>query len=176
MVPAVIVIDSAKLFRPFFESDAAESLLRKGLQQAHIHFRHTPVFVEIEERAPGMIGRFLAEAQPDRTGDDEFEVQLLLVVLSSVAKCLTERGMAGRELRRWADACAAMLANHIQLQAHLGGNARTPHAERLGAGAELALACGTGVTMRPFLQVMLVLASSWAATASDSTVASRWLG
>jgi AcrR family transcriptional regulator len=99
----------------FFESEAAESPLRKGLQQAHIHFRHTPVFVEIEERALIMIRRFLAEARPDRTGNDEFEAQLLLIVLSSVAECLTERGMTGRELRHWADACAAMLANHIQL-------------------------------------------------------------
>lgn len=101
--------------RAFFETEAAEAPLRQGLGLAQIYFRDSAESVAIEQRAVELIRRFLLEAQPDRRGRREFDARFTFTVLASISEYITQRGMRGRELRRWADECSKMLCNHIGL-------------------------------------------------------------
>jgi AcrR family transcriptional regulator len=99
----------------FFESEASEAPLRRGLNLAQLYFRDSEEFTEIEKQAVEGIRRFLRAVQPERVGQRAFDAQFTLTVLASVAEYVTERGVTGRELRRWADECSKMLCNHLEL-------------------------------------------------------------
>lgn len=101
--------------RAFFETEAAEVPLRQGLGLAQVYFRDAAESVAIERRAIELIRRFLLAAQPHHRGRREFDARFTFTVLASVAEYITQRGVRGRELRRWADECSRMLCNHVGL-------------------------------------------------------------
>ena len=101
--------------RAFFETEAAEAPLRQGLGLAQVYFRDSAESVEIEHRIIELIRRFLLAAQPDRRGRRGFDARFTFTVLASVSEYITQRGVRGRELRRWADECSKMLCNHVGL-------------------------------------------------------------
>jgi AcrR family transcriptional regulator len=101
--------------RAFFETEAAEAPLRQGLGLAQIYFRDSAEAVAIERQVIEVIRRFLLEAQPGRRGRREFDAHFTFTVLASVSEYITQRGVRGRELRRWADECSEMLCNHVGL-------------------------------------------------------------
>lgn len=102
--------------RGFFATEAAEAPLRRALALADVHFRASPEFAAIERGAVERIARFLREAQPERAGRRAFDARFVATVLSGVAEAITTRGVAGRELARWADACSAMLCAHLGIR------------------------------------------------------------
>ena len=101
--------------RAFFETEAAEAPLRESLGLAQVYFRDSAEFAVVERHAIEAIRRFLVDAQPDRRGRREFDALFMSTVLGSISESITQRGMNGRELRRWADECSKMLCNHIGL-------------------------------------------------------------
>ena len=105
----------AAAVRAFFETEAAEAPLREGLGLAQVYFRDSAEFAVTERRAIEVIRRFLMEVQPGRRGRREFDARFMSTVLASVSESITQRGVQGRELRRWADECSEMLCNHVGL-------------------------------------------------------------
>lgn len=101
--------------RAFFETEAAEAPLRRGLGLAHLYFRESEEFAQVEARAVETIRAFLRSAQPSRRGARDVDAHFLSTVLGSVAEAVTQRGIAGGELRRWADRCSRMLCDHLGL-------------------------------------------------------------
>lgn len=101
--------------RAFFETEADEAPLRQGLGLAQVYFRDSAEAVAVERRAIGVIRRFLRQAQPDRRGHREFDARFTFTVVASVSEYITQRGVRGRELRRWADECSEMLCRHTGL-------------------------------------------------------------
>ena len=101
--------------RAFFETEAAEAPLREALGLARVYFRDSDEFGEIERRGIERIRQFLREAQPGRRGRREFDARFVQTVVASVSEYITHRGVRGRELRRWADACSQRLCEHVAL-------------------------------------------------------------
>jgi AcrR family transcriptional regulator len=101
--------------RAFFETEAAEAPLRQGLGLAQIYFRDSAEAAATERQAIEVIRRFLLEAQPGRRGRREFDARFTFTVLASVSEYITQRGVRGRPLRRWANECSKMLCNHVGL-------------------------------------------------------------
>lgn len=101
--------------RAFFATEAAEAPLRRALALSDVHFRESPEFAAIEGAVVERIRRFLREAQPERPGPRSFDARFVATVLGGVSEAITNRGLEGRALARWADACSAMLAAHLGL-------------------------------------------------------------
>ncbi len=101
--------------RAFFETEAAEAPLRHALRLAALHFRESKEFDAIERRMLERIRSFLVEATPARRARHAFDAEFLATILGSVSEAVTERGIRGPELRRWADECSAMLCKHLGL-------------------------------------------------------------
>ncbi len=101
--------------RAFFETEAAEAPLRQALGLARVYFRDSPESAAVERQVIERVRRFLCEVQPLRRGRRDFDARFLVTVLASVSEHITQRGMRGAELRRWADRCSEMLCDHMHL-------------------------------------------------------------
>ncbi|MCG8589230.1 MAG: TetR/AcrR family transcriptional regulator [Proteobacteria bacterium] len=101
--------------RTFFETEAAEAPLREALAVARVYFRDSEEFASVERDVVELLRLFLVEAQPERRGRREFDARFLSTVVASVGEAVTQRGMRGRELRRFADELSAMLCTHFGL-------------------------------------------------------------
>jgi AcrR family transcriptional regulator len=99
--------------RAFFESEAEEVPLRRGLQGAEVYFNDTPEYREIEARGIAGVREFLREALPPGTRDLDFKARLVQTVVSSVAERVTSQGAERTEVCRWARACSGMLCRYL---------------------------------------------------------------
>ncbi len=103
--------------RTFFASEEIEVPLRDALSLSRVYYRESPEFEAVRERGIDLVDRFLASALPDAEGapDRRFAAELCVTVLGSVSETLTQRGIRGPELLRWADACSEMLCRNVGL-------------------------------------------------------------
>lgn len=101
--------------RAFFQSECDEAALRLALDAAAPSYDEAPEVQETRRRGLRVIQRFLREAAPRATPRQRaFAIELLFTTMGSVGKQLSERNPAPREVKRWADAVAAMLMGHIE--------------------------------------------------------------
>lgn len=106
-----------RLFRAvhrFFQTEAAEAPLRRSLQIAEVLFYESPEFHEIEERGFRRIRVYLREALP-ASRDIDFEVELLISMVTGIAERVTRRPRSDYALRKWSRACSEMLCQHLGL-------------------------------------------------------------
>lgn len=101
--------------RYFFETEALEVPLRRSLKLAEVYFRDSPEFAAIEHAVVLQIAAFLKRERRTSRRRAEFDAGFVALVLGSVSEAITERGMRGDELRRYADECSTMLCNHLEL-------------------------------------------------------------
>lgn len=107
----------------FFETEAAESELRRALQDAEVYYRDSPEFEALAQRAFEGVRAFLAAAvaaSPGRRGlrrpaDLDFAARFFTTVVSATAEEVTRRTSDSGEIRRWGRACSAMLCDHFGL-------------------------------------------------------------
>lgn len=100
--------------RAFFQSECDEAALRLALDAAAPSYGQAPEVRETRRRGLRVIQRFLAEAAPQATrAQRSFAIDLLFTTLGAVGKDLSERRPEPAEVRRWADAVAAMLMGHL---------------------------------------------------------------
>lgn len=106
----------AEAVRYFFETEAVEVPLRRGLKLAEVYFRDSPEFAAVERAVVAQIAAFLERVRRNCRRHAEFDARFLVTVLGSVSEAITERGVRGDELRRYADECSAMLCNHLEIE------------------------------------------------------------
>jgi AcrR family transcriptional regulator len=100
--------------RRYFETESAESELRRSLQHAEVLFEDTREFREIEARAARGIRAFVDEALPDaRVVEREFAAELVVALVGGVAERVTLRPLAPAEIRRWSESVTRMLASEL---------------------------------------------------------------
>jgi AcrR family transcriptional regulator len=108
----------ARAIRHFFLTEAEEAPLRALLADAAVALSETEAFAAQERRIADGVRRFLAEAlgRRARRVDLDFETELVLVTVSSVAEHLTRDRVRGAELEHWAQTLATMLADRLRLE------------------------------------------------------------
>jgi AcrR family transcriptional regulator len=102
----------------FFETEAAESELRRALQDAAVLYRDSREFGALESKVVERVRQFLDEAWPSRRARGEaleFAARFFVTVVSATAEEVTARTADRAELRRWSRACSAMLCDHFGL-------------------------------------------------------------
>ncbi len=110
--------------RRYFETESAESNLRRSLQYAEVLFEDTPEFREIQARAARRIREFLHEALPvARPPELDFKSELLIAVVAGVAERATHRPLGSAEIRRWSGSVCRMLGAELGIP--LGPGSRT---------------------------------------------------
>lgn len=107
----------SRAIRRFFLTEAEEAPMRALLADAAVALSETEAFAEQERSIAKGVGRFLAEAlgRRARTVDLDFETELVLVTVSSVAEHLTRDRVPVAELERWAQTLTTMLADRLRL-------------------------------------------------------------
>jgi AcrR family transcriptional regulator len=107
-----------RAIRHFFLTEAEEAPLRALLADAAVALSETEAFALQERRIAEGVRRFLSGALGRRAQrlDLDFETELVLVTVSSVAEHLTRDRVRGVELERWAETIATMLADRLRLE------------------------------------------------------------
>jgi hypothetical protein len=99
----------AELFFLSESKDVAE--MGSALQDAEIYFEDRPEFLEMERR---VLRRFVSEVRPRLSRPEAtFQAELLITVLEKVGKTVAARRLPLPTVRRWAHACAGMLATQL---------------------------------------------------------------
>jgi AcrR family transcriptional regulator len=99
----------------FFASESDESLLRRSLELAQVHFRDTTEFRALEARVFRAVHRFLREAAPRRRAARDFDAALVLALLGGTAERATREPLSAAELARWSRSVSEMLLAHLGL-------------------------------------------------------------
>lgn len=108
-----------RIARFFFLAESSDvAQMGVALQEAEIYFDEQPEHRALDEQVVQRFATFMAEALPDASRSHvEFAARLIVTVLESVGKSIARRGLGHREVHRWADECAAMLAEYVGLPA-----------------------------------------------------------
>lgn len=105
--------------RAFFHSECAEAPLRLALADAAASYRDSPEAQEHRERSAAMVQRFVAAAAPRASRSErQLAVELLFATMSALGKDVSERGLAAREVDRWAAATSDMLLAYFATLHH----------------------------------------------------------
>jgi AcrR family transcriptional regulator len=92
----------------FFQTEADEISLRRGLGEAGIDYHHSGDHRSLEEEAVAALAAFLAMRMPG-IDDPAFRARFVLATVSSLAEKITEGEAPPTDLERWAAACADMV-------------------------------------------------------------------
>ena len=106
-----------RIARFFFLAESSDvAQMGVALQDAEIYFDDQPEHRALDKQVFDRFTIFLREALPDASRSRvEFATHLIVTTLESVGKSVARRGLAQHEVSRWADECAAMLADHVGL-------------------------------------------------------------
>ena len=99
----------------FFESEAREYLLRKGLQQAEVYFDKMQEYRAVETTVTKRLCSFLAEALPSNSSDLSSEALLIFTVTTGIASRVTQQNTTSATLRDWANRSSDMLCGYLKL-------------------------------------------------------------
>lgn len=102
--------------RAFFVIEAEEAALRKALAIAAIDLKQTSAFQALIAQGVRMTRAFIEEAVAHYGQDDiGFQVDFIVLLVTSVAERTTDDGTAGAALERQADLLTAMLVAHFRI-------------------------------------------------------------
>jgi AcrR family transcriptional regulator len=105
----------AKLFFHAESEEVAE--MGSVLQEAEIFFADEPEHRALNEQVLRRFTRFVSDALPTKTSRShiEFGAQVLVTVLESVGRSVAAQRLPRREIERWANTCADMVADFLAL-------------------------------------------------------------
>ena len=92
----------------FFQTEADEVALRRGLAEAGIDYHDSTDHRAVEEAAALALAAFVRERLPG-AGDPGFRARFVLATVSSLAEKVTEGPSPVPDLERWASACSDMV-------------------------------------------------------------------
>lgn len=100
--------------RAFFTVEAAEADLRQALAMASIDLKQTDAFQALIAQGGTLTKRFIEEAVAQYDPADlDFNVDFIVLLVTSVAERTTDSGVAGLALMRQADLLSDMLVAHF---------------------------------------------------------------
>jgi predicted HAD superfamily Cof-like phosphohydrolase len=100
--------------REFFMIEAAEADLRRALRIASIDLRDTSEFQELISQGAELTKGFIREAVTVQdAGSLDFQVNFIVLLVTSAAERTTDEGTSGADLIRQADLLADMLVAHF---------------------------------------------------------------
>lgn len=100
--------------REFFLVEAAEADLRQALRLAAVELRDTKEFEALMARGAALTRPFIRDAIRARAPADlDFQVDFILLMMTSFAERTTDAGSAGAALLRQADLLTDMLVAHF---------------------------------------------------------------
>jgi AcrR family transcriptional regulator len=104
----------AEMFFVAESEDVAD--MGAALQDAEIYFEGRPEVQELERRVLRRFTAFVAEVRPRLShAEAAFGADLMVTVLEQVGKTVAARKLEKPAVRRWAHACADMLAGHLEM-------------------------------------------------------------
>ncbi|WFU58321.1 TetR/AcrR family transcriptional regulator [Bradyrhizobium pachyrhizi] len=102
--------------REFFIVEAAEADLRRALRAASIDLKDTEEFQALISKGVELIGGFIKEAVKDQTPDElDFNVNFVVLLITSFAERTTDEQTSGAYLIRQADLLSDMLIGQFKL-------------------------------------------------------------
>ena len=106
-----------RIARFFFRVESDDvTQMGAALQEAEIYFDDQPEHRTLDGQVIEKFTTFVRDALPHASRSHvEFATHLIVITLESVGKSVAGRGLAQPEVSRWADECAAMLADHLGL-------------------------------------------------------------
>jgi AcrR family transcriptional regulator len=113
--------DNAKklrdFIREFFMIEAAEADLRRAVRIASIELRETPEFQDLISKGTELTENFLREAVKDQAPEDiNFNVNFIVLIVTSFAERTTDQQTSGSELIRQADLLSDMLIAQFRIR------------------------------------------------------------
>lgn len=100
--------------REFFMIEAAEADLRQALRAASVDLRDTSEFRDMLAKGAELTKTFIKEAVEAQDADSlDFNVDFIVLMVTSVAERTTDEGTAGAALIRQADLLSDMLIAHF---------------------------------------------------------------
>lgn len=100
--------------REFFMIEAAEADLRQALRAASVDLRDTSEFRQMIAKGAELTKAFFKEAvEAQDAGNLDFNVDFIVLMVTSVAERTTDEGTAGAALIRQADLLSDMLIAHF---------------------------------------------------------------
>jgi len=104
-----------RIARFFFLAESSDvAQMGTALHEAEIYFDDQPEHRALDKQVVERFTIFVSDALPDASRSHvEFAAHLIITALESVGKSVARRGLTQHEIGRWADECAAMLANHL---------------------------------------------------------------
>jgi AcrR family transcriptional regulator len=100
--------------RAFFQSECDEAPLRLALDAATPNYHDAPESRAHRQRSRRVVLAFVAAAAPRASSRQRrFAADLLFMTMTAIGKQVSERRPTEAEVRRWADATAAMLTGYL---------------------------------------------------------------
>lgn len=101
----------------FFEESAEVARMGAALQEAEVFFADQPEQRALDAQVLARFTRFVRDALPHTSASRAaFLAGLLVVTLENVGRAVASMKLRRREIHRWSNNCAEMLANHLGLQ------------------------------------------------------------
>lgn len=106
-----------RIARFFFSAESADvAQMGVALQEAEMYFDDQPEHQAFETQVVERFATLVRGALPKASRSHvEFAAHLIVTALESVGKSVARRKLGQQEINRWADECAAMLADHVGL-------------------------------------------------------------